>query len=122
MSQGFFVVSRYEADDGEIFPIRVQPETLTLVVGGVVNAPPGGAQTRNTLARVSGGRRRIGIKARSVRFEFVGEAPAGYEEGSTLTLPILTSALYNQIPTSGGTGNYLGTAIRIVGKSSQAGR
>lgn len=122
MSQGFFIDTRYEADNGSIYPIRVQPETITLVVGGTINAPPAGAIDQFSSARVSGGRRRIGVKARQIRFVFVGAAPDGYEDGSILTLPILTRALYNAIPTTGATGTYLGSTIRVVGKSSQAGR
>ena len=123
MSAGSFVNSRYQSDEGGVYAIRVQPETLTLTIAGATNAAPAGEIDQEGLARVSGGRRRIGIKARNVRFRFT-EAPAsgGYEVGEVLTLPILTQATYNAIPRAGGTGTYLGAAIAVVGKSPQGGR
>lgn len=122
MSAGQFITTKYESDSGNIYPIRVQPETTALVLNGQVNNPPSGAQTEGVLARVSGGRRRIGLKARNVRIQFAGAAPDGYKDGSTITLPILTPAVFNALPTTGGTGTYLGVAVNLIGKSSQAGR
>lgn len=123
MSAGAFDVTNYELDNGDIQPIRVQPETLALTIEGTANAAPTGAQTNGNLVRVSGGRRRIGIKARSVRVKFTAAPPAGgYLAGQIISLPILTKTLYDLIPNAGGTGTYLGVAIRVVGKSSQAGR
>lgn len=123
MSAGDFVNSKYQSDEGGIYGIRVQPETLALTIEGTTNFAPTGAIDQEGLARVSGSRRRIGIKARSVRFRFTAAPPeGGYAAGDILTLPILTQAAYNAIPRSGGTGTYLGTAIEVVGKSPQGGR
>lgn len=122
MSAGGFSTTRYQSDEGGIYAIRVQPETLDLTINGDTNDAPTGAIDQEGLARVSGGRRRIGLKARSVRIEFVGTPPTGYDEGQSISLPVLTQAFYNSIPRAGGTGTYLGAAIRVVGKSPQGGR
>lgn len=122
MSAGAFSTTRYQSDEGGIYGIRVQPETLDLTIGGQTNDPPAGAIDQEGLARVSGGRRRIGIKARNVRIRFAGTPPAGYEDIGIITLPVLTQAFYNAIPRTGGTGTYLGAAIAVVGKSPQGGR
>lgn len=123
MSEGAFQISKYESDEGGIYAIRVQPETLALTINGTANAAPAGAVDQEGLARVSGSRRRIGIKARLVRFKFTAQPTGGgYEIGETLTLPVLTQATYNAIPRAGGTGTYLGAAIEVIGKSPQGGR
>lgn len=93
MSAGAFLRSKYElsSPSGVRVPIRVQPETLTLTIGSDTNAPPDGALTAGwPSAQVSGGRRGLGIFARTATFVFTGTPPAGYKVGATLTLPILT--------------------------------
>lgn len=123
MSAGDFVNSKYQSDEGGIYAIRVQPETLALTINGTANTAPAGDVDQEGLARVSGSRRRIGLKARLVRFRFTA-APTGggYSVGDILSLPILTQATYNAIPKAGATGTYLGAAIEVVGKSPQGGR
>lgn len=119
MSAGAFSSVFYALDNGEVAGIRVQPETLlaSFTPGGV-NAAATGPATLPTRARVSGGNRRYGIKARSVTIEFTGTVPDGYLAGSNITLPVLTPAVYNAIVPDG-TGTYLGAAIRVVGKSPE---
>lgn len=63
MSSGKFLRSKYEADDGTIHGIRVQPETTQMTPA---NAPPAGAINANGRAKVSGSRRSIGLHARGV--------------------------------------------------------
>lgn len=122
MSAGAFVLSRYEADNGQVLPVRVQPETVALNVGGGANAAPTGTLTAGaTFARVSGGNRRYGVKCRSVTIRFTGALPAGYETGRPLRLPVLTLARYNGI-TVGGSGAYLGQPIVVLGKSAERSR
>lgn len=121
MSAGPFTISRYEADNGDIFPIRVQPETLELTLGGTANAAPAGAADQSVFARAGGGKRKYGRQARSVRLRFTGALPPDYAENSTLTVPILTPDLFNSL-TAGTTGTYLETAVRVVGFSREGGR
>lgn len=122
MSAGQFERTKYEADNGDIYPIRVQPETLAATFGGTANAAPTGAVDQQGLARVSGGNRRIGIKARSVTIAFTGTPPTGYEPNQLLRVPILTLDLYNAINPNSTTGSYLGVNVIVVGKNAQRGR
>lgn len=117
MSAGAFVRSRYESDDGEIHPIRVQPETLSANVGAV-NAGAAGAATSSLSAKARGGNREYGLKARSVTVAFTGSVPDDYEPGNTYRIPILTQATYDAAVV-GGTGTYLDNPIEIVGKSPE---
>lgn len=116
MSSGSFVLSKYETDGGDIRPIKVQPETIT-----AWNIAPAGAAS-GSLVRVSGSRRRIGIKARSVTLrQNVGAAVAGYQPTRPITLPVLTLADFNGL-TIGEEVQYQGSAWTVSGKASQAGR
>ena len=119
MSAGGFVNSKYEltADTDIRVPIRIQPETLTLRVENTNNVAPSGALTPHwPSARVSGGRRGLGIMPRMVRFKFTeGNTPAGYKEGATLTVPALTTT-FAALCQKGTTGTYQvgGTPVPIV--------
>lgn len=120
MSAGKFSRSRYQGDlTTRIYSIRVQPETLLATFTGTANPSPEGGVTESVSAKVSGGRRTTGVSARKVRIQFAGEtAPAGYEPGQTISLPILTPALFNSIE-KGDLGTYLGQAIIVVGKTPE---
>jgi hypothetical protein len=121
MSAGAFVISKYEAssDSGSgIYPIRVQPETLALSIATVDNDPPAGAVNQRVSARVSGGRRQIGMNAALVRIKFTGTPPTGYLASSTLTLPLLTPEI-RSVAAYGATGTYLGVAIQVIGTTSE---
>lgn len=115
MSAGAFASSKYEAGDGTIFRIRVQPETLALTLAGTTNTAPAGTVTGKITARVGGGNREYGIKARAVTVKWTGVAPDGYKADEILRVPVLTPALYNGV-SPGTTGSYLGSAIEVVGK------
>lgn len=118
MSAGGFARSRYAADSDDIHPIRVQPETLSLTVGGVANAAPAGAVTSPISAKVSKGNRGVGLKPRTVTIVFTGTAPTGYKADSPITLPLLTEAAYDAA-SKGATGSYLGGAIEVISKSPE---
>lgn len=118
MSQGSFARSRYEAGNGEIHPIRVQPETLTLSVGGETNTPPAGATTIGLSAKVSGSKRQFGLSARTVSFVWTGAVPDGFDPSGTIRLPILRPALWEGIETDDAV-SYLGGTGVVVGKSAE---
>lgn len=124
MSAGVFESSFYTSDDGTIHPIRIQPETRGLTIGGQANsAPTGPADTNAAQVRVSGGKRTLGLTPRKIRVRFTGTQPAGYKPGSTVSVAVLIPAhfqayrkpLYQ-------TGTYLGAAIEVVGSSPESGR
>lgn len=118
MSSGTFTRTRYELDNGDITNIRVQPETLALVIDGNTNAGVTDAVTRAGSAKVSGGRRSLGVNARLVRIRFTA-AKADYAEGDVIALPWLQKATFDNLELYS-TGTYLGTAIELVGKTAES--
>jgi hypothetical protein len=118
MSSGAFTITKYEANNGDIFPIKVQPETLSANLGAV-NAAPTGAATVNLYARARKNRRSYGVGARLAYVQFTGAAPDDYAPGQTLAIPVLTPTVFNQI-TAGTTGTYLGSPIRVVSTSNES--
>jgi len=120
MSAGAFQIANYASDTGVSYPIRVQPETLALSIGGVANAgsatdPAAGVPSANA----GGSRRKNGVNARQVRIRFTGTPPTGYKADSIISLPVLTSTAYNSY-TRGQTGTYLGGSVICVGKTAEA--
>lgn len=118
MSSGAFTRSKYEADDGTILAIRVQPETLLANIGGA-NTAPAGAVNGLGSAKARGGRREIGVKARRVTVAFTATVPDNYKEGTLLQIPILTKTLYDSIGVNA-TGTYLGQPVEVVGKTAES--
>lgn len=124
MSAGSPITAKYQDGNGVVRPIRIQPETLTLTLNGVAND-----ETADPLvsgvpsAKVSGGRRSIGVNARLVRFIITAATPPpGYKAGSPISLPVLTPtsfAAYSRGQT--GTYNLNGTDydIAFVGKTPE---
>lgn len=120
MSAGPFTISRYLADDASVRPIRIQPETLSATLGAA-NAAPAGAVTVNQFAAARKNRRAYGMGARAVRVRFTAAVPSGYGTNQVLSIPILTPTVYNGISV-GTTGTYLGSAVIVVGKTSESSR
>lgn len=118
MSAGAFEIAAYETDPGVIHSIRIQPETLAATVDGTANAAAAGAITGLGSASVSRGRRANGINARLVRLRFTGAAPTGYLANGTVTIPALTPEFYDGA-IRGATGNYLGVAVEVAGRSPE---
>jgi len=122
MSAGAFTIGRYAASYGAgtaIHPIRVQPETLTLTIATVANTAPTGAISNPISARVSGGRRAIGLGCRKVTVKFSGALPAnlGYLANGSLTLPWLNP--FTVAIAKGAVGTYQGAAIIVTGISPE---
>jgi len=118
MSGGQFSTSKYAADSGNIYSIRVQPETLLATFATVPNTAPAGAVDQEVSAKVSKGNRGIGIKPRSVTVRWTGAVPDGYDPRGLITIPVLTQTVYNGI-VKGQTANYLGNAAEVVSKSPE---
>lgn len=113
MSAGTFARTKYQANNGDIYPIRLQPETLELTIGGTANSAPAGATTERLLASVSKGNREYGVKPRRVGVKFSAAPPVGYKPDQIYYIPILGSAFYGTIAV-GATGIYLGVAVDVV--------
>lgn len=122
MSAGAFKTSKYESNDGFVYPITIQPETEDLVIGGQANDPPGGALTAGALSvRVSGGKRSIGLVARKIRVRFTGAVPSGYQADGVHAIPVLDPEIYASYKDRTLTGTYLSSPIRVVGWSGESG-
>jgi len=124
MSAGAFQTSLYQSNfTGSVHPIRIQPETLAMTLGGTANAPATGTAVLPS-AQVSKGKRSIGINARSITIKFAtGTAPATYKAESPITLPWLqnNAAFTGAVP--GVTAvNYLSTPAILIGKSPEVTR
>jgi hypothetical protein len=116
MSAGQFELTFYSSNEtGEVHPIRVQPETLTLSLGGSGNAAPSGPATNKISAEVGGSRRTLGLKARMVRVAFSSTLPDGYAANSIIALPWLQPGTFSSIA-RGTTGTYTigGTSYDVV--------
>ena len=118
MSAGAFEVSRYTDDGGNIYPIRIQPETSGLVIGAVTNDPNPAAATQQTFARARKNRNQYGVGARSIRVRFTSVLPTGYKADQLYQIPILQAATWSGI-TPSDTGTYLGQDVIVVSKSPE---
>ena len=114
MSAGSFISTKYESDDGDIHPMRIQPETALANIGGA-NTAPSGDIDNSISAKARGGIREYGLKARGVNVVFTSTLPTDYEAGNVYRIPILTRARYDAISV-GTTGTYLSNPVRVVGK------
>lgn len=120
MSQGAFINSFYNSNKtGLVHPIRVQPETLALTVGGTANAAPAGPAASPISAQVSQGKRSKGLNARTVTMKFTPAAPAGYKIDSPITLPWLNSVTVFDAFAAGAAVTYQGGSGVLVGTSSE---
>ena len=83
-----FANSTYEADNGEIHPIRLAPETLA-AAGGV----PAGAISSSIRVKISKARNEFGVSPRCVRASRVrGTAPDQFLD--YVTVPVLTLGIW----------------------------
>lgn len=124
MSAGAFTTNAiYQDNFGNLYPITVQPETITLTINAVANDQAAGPLPDNLPSvSVSKGRRSNGVNARLVRFRFTGTLPPGYLMNGVISLPVLTSAAFASYG-KGKTGTYTlnGTAydIAVVGRTAE---
>ena len=124
MSAGIFEIVGYETSDpdlgGVVMPIRVQPETLGLSIGGTANAASAAAIDFPLRVQVSAGNTEYGVKPRKVTLRFTDQAdlPDGYK-GSDLVVPVMTPAAFAAY-TVGATGTYLSKAVQVVAKKAES--
>lgn len=111
---GKFTRSRYEADDGKIYAVRVQPETIT-----TANPAPTAALTPGLpSAKVGKGIRGYGVGTRYITAKWTGTVPDGYDANGVLRIPILTIAAYTGIALNS-TFTYLGQPTVVIGKTGE---
>lgn len=120
MSTGKFEKHFYLSNKtGLVHPIRVQPETLTLNVGGVANASAAGPATSPISAQVSQSKRSLGLNARTVTIKFPTTAPTGYKVDSPITLPWLNGTADFDAFAAGDSVSYLGGTGEVVGTTAE---
>lgn len=118
MSAGSFEPGKYEAISGTIYPVRAQPETKELSIGGTANAYPAGATTTGvSRIRLRKGKRAFGPAIRTATVVLTADGTgetAEYSQGSTHVVPLFAQATYDAYEVDQ-VGTYLGIACRVVG-------
>lgn len=118
MSSGPFVRSLYSTDLLNVVRIRVQPETLALVLNAVANDPPAGPATAGfPSAKVSLNNSEVGINPRNVTIAYTAGASAGLE-GLTVSLPWCVKSTFDALPEDA-TGTYKTEPVELVSKSNE---
>lgn len=118
MSAGFFLKAFYSLDNGNVANIRIQPESAALVLNGVTNTIPAGPAVESASVKVNGSRRAFGVNARKVRLEWTGAAPDGYDPDGIVTVPWFNPTTFAGIVRAQ-TGTYLGSGVRVLGKTPE---
>jgi hypothetical protein len=124
MSAGQFEQGKYEDNAGNVWEVRVQPETKGLTLSSAANAYPTDGLTADLpkLPINTSSRRRFGIKMRSVTIELTADGTGGtadYEgEGTRHTIPVFDPSIWDGYAKDQ-TGTYLGIACKFVRKSGE---
>lgn len=118
MSSGVFESGKYESNEGDIYNCRAQPESKALTLGGAANAYPAGAVDQKVSANLTGSTRQNGANARRVRVQLTA-ALTGYKADAVLTVPVFQESIWNGYK-AGQVGQYLGTAVKFIGKTSES--
>jgi len=124
MSAGSFEQGKYEDNSGNVWEVRVQPETKGLTLNSVANAYPAAALTADLpkLPINTSSRRKFGIKMRSVIVELTADgtgATGDYQgTGTRHAVPVFDSDNYD-LYAKDQTGTYLGIACKFVRKSGE---
>jgi len=112
---GNFVNSKYKANDGRIFRVRIQPETSLLAFGSQQNAPPVGAVTEKERLPIWKDVKEVGLKTRKIYIKWNAQAPTGYSLSNSLYVVILTPEIWDAIELDQ-VGTYLGQTFTVVSK------
>lgn len=115
MSEGRFDSSFYALDNGDIAPLRVQPETLQADFGGSTNDGATGPATPG-LPSVSLSRSRsaYGIHPRYVTASW-DTAPTDYDDRGSVRIVVPIKATFDAIA-KGDTFSYVGGTAKVIQK------
>lgn len=123
MSAGPYETGKYEADDGKIWNVKVQPETKGLTIDGTANAYPAEAATAGLpRLKLSVTRRSVGIRPRYVTIELTANGTGAYAEytsGTRHSIVVFDPVAYADMALQD-TGTYLGIACVVRLKSGEA--
>lgn len=121
MSTGAFVASVYTNGlNGDTHAARVQPETLTLSIGGAVNTAAAGPPTSALRAFSSQRNRKGAVNMRKVGLEILDGGDNDYLEGSVIYVPVMQPAtLASYLIPQDQEGTYNGATVRVIGSSAE---
>lgn len=112
---GVFIASKYKADNGDVYRIKIQPETALLAFGSAQNAPTVNAVNQQKQLRVRKSVKENGLTTRKVGVRWVTNPPATYKPSAILYVPILTPELFLAIQLDQ-QATYLGGTVIVVSK------
>lgn len=119
MSVGPFIDAKYQNNGGNVQAIRIQPETLTLNIGGVDNAEPAAEINSPRGVSASGKRSILFTGARRVGIRITG-GTAPFAVGTVHYIPVLTPAAFqDMVEPRSQTGTYQGQACVCIGGSPE---
>lgn len=118
MSAGRFTRSRYQAvyNPANIHPIKVQPETLNLSIGGEANEAPTEAINNPISAVVSRNKQARGLRPALVSLQWTGTVAAAPGNVGSTTVPLLNANIRTEAAQADDDTvvNYLGVATWVV--------
>lgn len=117
MSAGEFQNAKYEANNGDIHNIVIQPETI---IAGFNVEPTAAVDNDVTAYASASGRKKYGVHARYIRAKWndPNDVPTGYDPRGRLLIPILTVSSFNSIAKNQ-TFTYLGKTAQVLTKQSE---
>lgn len=124
MSAGAFKAGKYLDNAGNIWEVRIQPESEGLTLDSVANAEPSGTLTANLpkLPINVSSRRKFGIKMRSVTVELTANGAGATADylgmGTRFTVPVFDPDNWD-LYAKDDAGTYLGIACVFVRKSNE---
>lgn len=117
MAIGAFITAKYEDNAGDTRAIRVKQATIDLAFGSVTNAQGTGTTFTKPRAKVSGGRRSLGVHARTVTVKLT-EVGASGEIGSLIRVPWFKRSTFDDL-VENTVGSYNGSDCELIGKSEE---
>lgn len=120
MSDGNFIYSNYfSALTGKTHPIRIQPESGSLVINGTTNTAPAGPADDPRQAQVTA-RKGIGVFAAKVGIRVTATGTSNFSVGRVFYVPWLDSTtLASVIEPKFQSGTYQGATVRVIGYSPE---
>ena len=112
---GVFVSSKYKADNGDVYRVKIQPETALLAFGSAQNAPTVNAVNQQKPLRLRKTVKENGLTSRKIGVRWVANVPATYKPSTVLYVPILTPELFLAIQLDQ-QASYLGGTVTVVSK------
>lgn len=115
---GVFISSKYKADNGDVYRVKIQPETALLAFGSAQNASTVNPVNQPRQLRIRKTVKETGLTSRKIGVKWVSSVPATYKQATILYIPILTPELFAAIQLDQ-QATYLGGIVTVVSKLSE---